>query len=768
MSLVGLVPTVTLKPGMVITESVRVKPGVYSLPSENLEKPAITIKGKNITVDFSGATLKGSPKAANPAEYVGLGIAVQGENVVVKGATLRGYKVGLMARNVPGIRVTGNDMSYLWKQKLLSGLDREDTADWMSYHRNEKDEWLRYGAAIYLRGCDGFEVDHNTAVGGQNALMLTECNKGKVWNNDFSFLSSAGVLMYFSSDNKIMHNKIDWCVRGYSHGVYNRGQDSTGILIYEQSHRNVFAYNSVTHGGDGFFLWAGQSTMDNGQGGCNDNLLYGNDFSHAPTNGIEATFSRNAFVNNKILECWHGVWGGYSYETTILGNVFGMNGEAIAIEHGQDNTISHNVFHRDTTAVKLWWNDRQDPNWGYPKNRDTRSRDYVIEGNRFSHIADTVFAIDDTQGVKILSNDIERYKRAWNLTGKNERIALDGNRFYGTDFRTWAGLPGLTFGENTMATEGSRAGAPMTQVMLGSGNVVQGLDPDNADYIKRFDVPWNPWKASRADVAKFAPEPMKGGMDPFIKPGEMRGRRFILVDEWGPYDFKSPILWPRTDPEPNVKRFEVLGPEGTWRVKELRGVKELRRNGSFVDAVMEPGKATDVLIALEFVGKKDFVDRFGNTVKAGKPSVFQWSQFRMPIDWDIKWFSYTEAQEPRAHYDEFKKLITTGTPIKTLKTDKLDFDWGGELGPGLPRDKFATVAEGRFEAPGGEYDLEFTSDDGIRVWLDGKLILEDWTWHAPKVDRVRVKLGGKHHFRVEHFEIDGYAALKVKVTPRGR
>ena len=35
--------------------------------------------------------------------------------------------------------------------------------------------------------------------------------------------------------------------------------------------------------------------MDTGQGGCNDNLLYGNDFSHAPTNGIEATFSRNAF-----------------------------------------------------------------------------------------------------------------------------------------------------------------------------------------------------------------------------------------------------------------------------------------------------------------------------------------------------------------------------------------------------------------------------------------------------------------------------------------
>ena len=78
-------------------------------------------------------------------------------------------------------------------------------------------------------------------------------------------------------------------MRGYSDGVYNRGQDSAGILIYEQSNSNYFYKNSVTHGGDGFFLWAGQTTMDSGKGGCNDNVLVKNDFSFAPTNGIEVT-----------------------------------------------------------------------------------------------------------------------------------------------------------------------------------------------------------------------------------------------------------------------------------------------------------------------------------------------------------------------------------------------------------------------------------------------------------------------------------------------
>ena len=216
--------------------------------------------------------------------------------------------------------------------------------------------------------------------------MLMECNKGLAWNNDFSFLSGIGLGMYLSSDNRIMHNRIDWCVRGYSHGVYNRGQDSAGILVYEQSSRNVFAYNSVTHGGDGFFLWAGQTTMDTGQGGCNDNLVYGNDFSHAPTNGIEATFSRNTFANNLIMECWHGLWGGYSYNTKILDNVFAYNAESISIEHGQNNAISGNIFFREGTAIHVWDTEKIDPDWGYGKHRDVASHDYDVSNNLFTQI----------------------------------------------------------------------------------------------------------------------------------------------------------------------------------------------------------------------------------------------------------------------------------------------------------------------------------------------------------------------------------------------
>ena len=163
-------------------------------------------------------------------------------------------------------------------------------------------------------------IHDNIITGGQCGLMMTNCNDGLVYNNNFSFNSGIGIGMYSSSRNKILHNQLDFNVRGYSDGIFNRGQDSAGLLVFEQCNNNTFAYNSATHSGDGFFLWAGQYTMDTGEGGCNDNIIEHNDFSYAPTNGVEATFSRNYIIGNVIKECDNGIWGGYSYNSNIINN----------------------------------------------------------------------------------------------------------------------------------------------------------------------------------------------------------------------------------------------------------------------------------------------------------------------------------------------------------------------------------------------------------------------------------------------------------------
>ena len=53
--------------------------------------------------------------------------------------------------------------------------------------------------------------------------------------------------------------------------------------------------------------------------------------------------------------------------------------------------------------------------------------------------------------------------------------------------------------------------------------------------------------SGRADIVLYHPQGpgwMSGGINPRLKPGERRGREYIIVDEWGPYDWKSPKLWP--------------------------------------------------------------------------------------------------------------------------------------------------------------------------------------------------------------------------------
>jgi hypothetical protein len=690
---------IPLTPGMVIDRSVVIKPGTYRLSaSADLKTPAISVRGENLSIDFNGAILLGGPEDADPDSYAGVGLLVDGgRQVTIRNAVIRGYKVGILARQSPELHLAQNDLSYNWKQRLYSGIEKESLVDWMSYHHNEGDEWLRYGAAIYLSECDRAQIERNRAVQGQNGLMVTRSRGLRIWNNTLQFLSGIGVGLYRTTDSTIMHNRIDWCVRGYSHGFYNRGQDSAGLLMYEQSSGNTVAYNSITHGGDGLFLWAGQSTMDTGQGGSNDNLFYENDFSHAPTNGIEATFSRNVFVKNRVEECWHGVWGGYSYDSKWFLNSFVNNTEGIAIEHGQRNRIDGNAFSGGTVAVRLWQNPSQDPDWGYPKHRDTASHDYDIRGNGFRG-SEIGMDIRDTAGVRLAANGY------WDVA-----------------------RPFVTSGRTP------------------------GFQPDP------------PGMELRDTDAPLAPPRIADGIEATIPLGQRRGRDTIIVDEWGPYDWRSPKLWPAGKPDERPLRLRVLGPEGEWRVARLRGATVSPRSGRVPgEVVVTPAASAlvDVNVALEYRGGEVTSPR-GARTPAGSPHLFEYSRFFVPVDWKVRFYEYGEADDPIKQPPAFAKRLT-GAPLKTVAADRLDYLSGRAIEDGVPSDRFAIVAEGTAAVPAGDFILRVISDDGARVWVDGELVLDAWEPHESKVDTVPLQ-GGTRRFKVEYYEIGGFAELRFTI-----
>ena len=711
-----------------------IKPGaVYLVPTkEDLSQPAVEIKQGNKVYDFKNVTYAGSPDSVEPDQRKGLGIRVIGNNITIKNLKVRGYKVALMAIGCKNLKLIDCDLSYNWKQHLGSTLEKEDLGDWMSYHQNEKDEWLRYGAAAYFKDVNGFEVRNVKAVGGQCGLMMVRSNNGLIWNNNFSFLSGIGLGMYRSSNNRIMHNNIDWCVRGYSHGVYNRGQDSAGILIYEQSNKNTFAYNSVTHGGDGFFLWAGQSTMDNGKGGCNDNLLFGNDFSHAPTNGIEATFSRNKFINNKIDECWHGFWTGYSFDSQIDGNLIMNCEEGIAHEHGQNMTVTSNFFRGNKTDIHLWANPGEDPNWGYPKHRDTKSHTWSIMDNTFAS-GPTAKALVVAQ-----SNDIK----------------FIGNTDFGSTFSIAKDVTNVSFIKTCVHGDKNKVTLP--------GDAKDTLwEAPSAEVA----VPkWDPM--DKDEVYKnVAPEPLKGGKNPMIPAGGRRGRQNILVDEWGPYDFQSPKLWPRSVEADGSVKYEVMGPAGKWSVKSASGLTTSAASGKVPGFVtVKPMKGSTVQqLEISYVGKA-FVDYKGVSHKAGESVPLKLERTDIPIDWTVKFFEFDATKEdPRTQFEAYEAKAKSAT--LTFHKSKLDYTGYGRFEKGVPNNHFGTIAEGSLEIAPGDYLLELTGDDGVRAWLDGKIIVDEWHYQGPTTFSVKRRLGGKHTLKIEHFQLDGYSALQFKIKP---
>jgi parallel beta-helix repeat protein len=376
---------IRLKTAQRISQSLVIEQGHYTIEATNsLEEPLIQISGKNIVIDFNQSILQGSLHPDRPDLMKGLAIKIEkgSENITIKNLTVQGYKIAMMADSVLNLSILNCNFSYNYRPRLLSGREKEDEQDWMSYHNNEAGEWKEKGAGIYLINCNNAIMKDNIITGNQCALLMVKCNDAKVFDNNFSFNSGLGIGLYRSSNNFIYHNRVDFNIRGFSLAKYRRGQDSAGILVYEQSSENVFAYNSATHSGDGFFLWAGQSTLDTGIGGCNNNLIFGNDFSYASNNGVEITFSSNTVMRNRIWGCDYGIWGGYSFDSDISDNKILHNRFGIAIEHGNNINIALNEIKYNGTALKLWSNEKQGVEATYIAHHNTRSENYWIASNK--------------------------------------------------------------------------------------------------------------------------------------------------------------------------------------------------------------------------------------------------------------------------------------------------------------------------------------------------------------------------------------------------
>ncbi len=113
----------------------------------------------------------------------------------------------------------------------------------------------------------------------------------------------------------------------------------------------------------------------------------------------------------------------------------------------------------------------------------------------------------------------------------------------------------------------------------------------------------------------------------------------------------------------------------------------------------------------------------------------------------------------------FKGVELTGPPALKRVDAQVNFDWPEAPADGLPADQFSVRWSGTVQSPAtGKFTFITESDDGVRLWVDGKLLIDNWTDHAPAEDKsveFAMEDGKRYEVIMEFFESGGGAAAKL-------
>jgi hypothetical protein len=104
-----------------------------------------------------------------------------------------------------------------------------------------------------------------------------------------------------------------------------------------------------------------------------------------------------------------------------------------------------------------------------------------------------------------------------------------------------------------------------------------------------------------------------------------------------------------------------------------------------------------------------------------------------------------------------------GEPAYVQTDPAIDFDWGMGGPPGLGNDYFSVRWTTTLSLDAGTYRFNATSDDGIRVWVDGLLLVDTWSVHPLQSAAFEYTVdGGEHPVVVEYFEAQEGASVEFK------
>jgi parallel beta-helix repeat protein len=104
----------------------------------------------------------------------------------------------------------------------------------------------------------------------------------------------------------------------------------------------------------------------------------------------------------------------------------------------------------------------------------------------------------------------------------------------------------------------------------------------------------------------------------------------------------------------------------------------------------------------------------------------------------------------------FNNMTLTAPSVLTRTDPTINFDWGyAAPGAGLNADYYSARWTGEVEAPAsGQYTFTTRTDDGVRLWVNGVQLVNDWNGHAPTNNSgtITLEAGRRYAIKMEYFE----------------
>ena len=137
------------------------------------------------------------------------------------------------------------------------------------------------------------------------------------------------------------------------------------------------------------------------------------------------------------------------------------------------------------------------------------------------------------------------------------------------------------------------------------------------------------------------------------------------------------------------------------------------------------------------------------------------------------WINSLPPSQPPAALGEGTGLAATYFNNMDLTNQALqridptvNFNWGnGSPDPSIGDNTYSARWEGYIEVPSsGNYTFYTYTDDGVRLWVDGQLIINNWTDHGPTEDQAQIGMGIGNlvPIRLEWYENGGGAVMELR------